>query len=419
MATYLRKAVVMGPAGTIRPGGNEPQDMRFNSRRYGASTSDSALFYLQTATKWARFWVHLPTLWPDRNTVRTDLLDNLDYQIAFARALSGVQGVILTFHYELPPWINGSTVNQRAFPQDLSSTGPWALAVSQFAARYNRFNPGRPYGGYSYIDILEPFNEPNLLAVQDSGPGGLNAGETVAFMMYRAKQIIGTPAYNKTPLIGGPCVHDQDLTTSVKTDYDLFTRQVLGGLANNGFYNLRDSQGLPYDYSVVWTMHNYNDVEHDHGSDTNTPDKSTYGKNRDGSPDPVRARTVMRSRRIADLLSSRGWKGWPNGTAGYPGIFITEGGADTDRLANLYPGRSYADILTIQSQLLQRNLNRLSTDDTGWGVGMMSNYLWYSAAPNSNGSSGLFDPISGASPNFTGGAPRPAYTTWANYPGRV
>jgi hypothetical protein len=49
----------------------------------------------------------------------------------------------------------------------------------------------------------------------------------------------------------------------------------------------------------------------------------------------------------------------------------------------------------------------------------MSNYLWYSAAPNSNGSSGLFDPISGASPNFTGGAPRPAYTTWANYPGRV
>jgi hypothetical protein len=68
----------------------------------------------------------------------------------------------------------------------------------------------------------------------------------------------------------------------VKTDYDLFTRQVLGGLANNGFYNLRDSQGLPYDYSVVWTMHNYNNVEHDHGSDTNTPDKSTYGKN--GAP---------------------------------------------------------------------------------------------------------------------------------------
>ena len=94
-------------------------------------------------------------------------------------------------------------------------------------------------------------------------------------------------------------------------------------------------------------MHNYNDVEHDHGPDTNTPDKSTYGKNPDGTPDPVRARTVMRSRRIADLLSSRGWKGWPNGTAGYPGIFITEGGADTDRLANIYPGRSYADILTI------------------------------------------------------------------------
>jgi hypothetical protein len=68
----------------------------------------------------------------------------------------------------------------------------------------------------------------------------------------------------------------------------------------------------------------------------------------------------MRSRRIADLLSSRGWKGWPNGTVGYPGIFITEGGADTDRLANIYPGRSYADILTIQSQLLQRNLNRLA-----------------------------------------------------------
>jgi hypothetical protein len=274
--------------------------------------------------------------------------------------------------------------------------------------------PNRPYNGYSYIDILEPFNEPNLLAVQNSGPNGWSAGATVAFMMYRAKQIIGGAAYNKTPLIGGPCVYDNDETTSNKTDYDFFTRDVLGSLANNGFYNLRDSQGQPYDYSVVWTIHNYNDVEYDHGPDTNTPDRNVHGVG-----DPIRARTVMRSRLIADLLSSRGWKGWPNGTDGYPGIFITEGGADTDRLASIYPGYSYSDILTVQSSLLQRNVNRLSNDTTGWGVGMMSNYLWYcDPVPNRSGSSGLFDPIYGASPNFTGGRPRPAYTTWANYPGR-
>jgi hypothetical protein len=97
----------MGPAGTKQPGGNEPQDFRFDSG-YGASTSDASLFYQQTATKWARLWVHLPTLWPDTNSVDTNLLYNLDYQIAFARALSSVQGVILTFHHDLPNWINAA-----------------------------------------------------------------------------------------------------------------------------------------------------------------------------------------------------------------------------------------------------------------------------------------------------------------------
>jgi hypothetical protein len=40
------------------------------------------------------------------------------------------------------------------------------------------------------------------------------------------------------------------------------------------------------------------------------------------------------------------------------------------------PGEGGSDILATQSSLLQRNLNRLSEDTTGWGVGMMSNCLW-------------------------------------------
>lgn len=411
MATYLRKAVCMGPAGTMTPSAAEPQDLRFNSRRYmagGAAQPDNCFFFAVTGTKWARFFVHLPSLWPDRNTVRTDLLDNLDFQIAAARLFAGVQGVILSFHHDLPQWINGSA-NPRALPSDVSSGSNWALVVGQFAARYNRFNASRPYSGASLIDVLEPFNEPNLLAVQASS-GGLNIGERVAVMMKTAKQIAGI--LNKTPIMAGPSVYDTDLTTANRTDYDLFTRQVLGGLANNGFYALRDSAGLPYDYAFVWTMHNYNDVERDHGPDTNTPDATTYYPR-----DPVRARTVIRTRRVAGLMSTRGWKGWPNGTPGYPGMFITEGGADVTRLQqNVYPGLSATDARTAQALLLQRSLQRLSNDDTGLGVGMMTNYLWYSGFAGSNGNTGVLDETNSA---YAGGAVRPAATIWSQYPSRV
>jgi hypothetical protein len=399
MASYLRKGVVMGPAGTVYPGQYQPQDLRFKSGRYvvnGSAQPDNCYFYAISGTRWARFWVHLPSLWPRRDYVDPGLLDNLDFQIAAARIFCGVQGVILSFHHDLPQWINGSA-DPRALPQDVSLTGGWALAVSQFAARYNRFNASRPYGGYSWIDVLEPFNEPNLLAPKSTAPNGWNHGEAVAFMMYRAKQIIGNPGYGNNPIIGGPAVHDTTETSSTgKTDYDEFTRQVLGGLANNGFYNLRDPQGLPYDHSVVWTMHNYNDVERDlAGSD-------------------------MRSKRVADLLSQRGWAGWPNGTPGYPGIFITEGGADMDRLAALYPGHNYSFLLNKQATLLQNNLDRLGTDDVGRGIGMFCQYLWYTGAVGSSGNTGLLEGIAYNPSNgqYVGGAVRPATNVFTPYPGR-
>lgn len=201
-------------------------------------------------------------------------------------------------------------------------------------------------------------------------------------------------------------------------DYYNFTRRVLDILNQGGnFYGYTAPDGSSLDNRFVWTMHNYNDVERDHGAGSIAPDAATY---RVG--DPNYARNIRRTRRAANVLNAFGWRGWPNATPGVPHIFITEGGADFDRLRTIYPGRTRAALLDVQADLIQRNFNRLTTPGEGYGVDLHTNYLWYSDAPGTSGQTGLLEQILPGPPSgppYTGGVVRPSYSRWKLYPGRL
>lgn len=412
MSSFLRKCVSVGEAQIKYPGASNPQDLRFNTGRYlvnGRPYHDNLYFFSTTGTKWARFWVLLTDVWPTANYVDQVRLDTLDLNIALARIYGGVTNVILTFHHDLPSWINGSS-NPRDLPANTSFGGPWSYVLSAFAQRYSAANPGRPYDGWSLVDVIEPFNEPNLLS-PPAYADGTTVSSRCADLLTAAKKVITYTG--NAPMIGGPCVHDTDSEDSNKLNYYDFTRRVLDRLGSNGFYAIRDANGASVDHRVVWTMHNYNDVERDHGSNTLAPDRSTYHPT-----SSIRARTVLRSRKIAEQLNAFGWRGWPNGTPGEPGIFITEGGTDLDRMRSIWGFSDYNTAAQGQANLLQRSLDRLGNDTSGWGVGLTTNYLWYSGPANSGGNTGFFNEV-GAQPPYPGGEGRfYSYLAWSQFPGR-
>jgi hypothetical protein len=80
-----RRAVALGPAGTIYPGST--QDLRVGGNRS---------FLADTRTRWVRLWADWPTLAPTRGTFDTTRLTALDAQIAQAKR-DGLN-VILTLY---------------------------------------------------------------------------------------------------------------------------------------------------------------------------------------------------------------------------------------------------------------------------------------------------------------------------------
>src|SRR3954467_10689515 len=107
MASNLRRMVVLGPSGTINPGGSH--DYRSASNR---------LFFSDTRTRWVRLWADWPTLEPANGQLDTARLAALDAQIARAKR-DGVK-VILTL-YRFPTWANGTAA---LTPEQLAATMP-------------------------------------------------------------------------------------------------------------------------------------------------------------------------------------------------------------------------------------------------------------------------------------------------------
>jgi hypothetical protein len=139
-----------------------------------------------------------------------------------------------------------------------------------------------------------------------------------------------------------------------------------------------------------WSHHNYGDIELDQG------DGSTTGRQ---TPRVANVRAAITGK----------WAGWPSSVSSNPQIFLTEGGARLDRINKLYFGNAglYPDLLSAQSFLLQRNVNRMSNNTDGQRIAMLTWYLWTSQ-PGFD--SGLREPT------IRGGGTRPAYTAWTAVP---
>src|SRR3954451_11312911 len=169
MASNLRRMVVLGPSGTINPGGSH--DYRSASNR---------LFFSDTRTRWVRFWADWPTLEPANGQLDTARLASLDAQIARAKR-DGLK-VILTL-YRFPTWANGTdaltpdqlaatmpdrnlgpdpaTTAQRPLflsPDERSQTGCVGRFPAPVVTRYSRKSARRPNVD-AVVDFIEVCNE--------------------------------------------------------------------------------------------------------------------------------------------------------------------------------------------------------------------------------------------------------------------
>ncbi|MDX6723691.1 MAG: hypothetical protein QOD73_2095 [Solirubrobacteraceae bacterium] len=408
MASTLRRMVVLGPSGTILPGGS--QDYREAGNRR---------FFQETGTRWARLWADWPTLMPTASGFDTARLDALDEQIALARR-DGLR-IILTL-YRFPTWANGidgMTADQLAatmpdrrtagqgdnqaklvefrYPDDVSAGSPWGRFVDALVGRYSRTDAGRPTLDAT-IDVLEVCNEPNLQWWPQQSPSttgdpfassaaGIVVHDVVARMFETAQGIVA--AHGGEPLLAGPGLADFLDTSRLRTGYASFAGRLLPLLASRGF---RPGPGF------AWTHHNYTDVTFDQGAGTTAPDAAT-----------VPARTTNNAADMRRRLVGN-WAGWPAGDASDPWVMITEGGVTMASLASAarWNIADPAARLAKQAELIRRNWDRMATDTgDGAGIAMVCNYLWYT---DPNFDSGLCDDLA------SGGATRPAYATWSGLP---
>src|SRR3954469_25113209 len=409
MAANLRRMVVLGPSGTITPGSSH--DYRQAGNRG---------FFAETGTRWVRMWADWPTLMPAASSFDPAMIGSLDAQIALARR-DGLR-IVLTL-YRFATWANGTAamtpdeltttmpdrkasatspetsakaVNMR-YPDDVSPASAWGDFVDRIASRYSRGNPARPSLDAT-IDVLEICNEPNLQWWPQQGPStdpanAFGAGPVVihdvlARMFATAKTIVAR--YGGEPLLGGPGLADSTAATNsrLRTGYDTTSDLLLPRVAGAGF-----AAGPRF----VWTHHNYTDVTFDQGTGTTARDAATAGRTQNFAAD-------MRRRLIAGR-----WSGWPAGEPADPWIMLTEGGVTIQsiRSAARWNIADPAAQRVKQAELIQRAWNRMASAAEGAGIAVASNYLWYT---DPNFDSGLCETFA------SGGARRPAYTTWGGLP---
>src|SRR3954468_2738279 len=401
MAANLRRMVVLGPSGTINPGTSH--DYR---------QADNRRFFAETGTRWVRMWADWPTLMPTANGFAQPIIDSLDEQIAFARR-DGLR-IVLTL-YRFPRWANGTDQIDPAAPQpdrmarggtsvktlefrypsDVGVNSDWGRFVDSIASRYSAGNPARPSLDAT-IDVLEIANEPNLQWWPQQGPsptadpfdpGPLVVHEVLVRMFATAKAIVAR--YGDEPMLGGPAMADSVGDTRLRTGYGTLSDALLPALRTAGF-----TAGERF----VWTHHNYTDVTFDQGAGTTAPpDAANTDRTKSFAAD-------MRQRLIAG-----GWAGWPAADPADPWIMLTEGGVTNQSIRTRWgiPDSNQAAQRAKQADLIQRAWDRMASTADGAGIAVMSNYLWYT---DPNFDSGLADTFA------SGGAIRPAYTTWRGLP---
>jgi hypothetical protein len=405
MATNLRRMVVLGPSGTINPGGSH--DYRNASNR---------LFFSDTRTRWARFWADWPTLEPNPCQLDTTRLAALDAQIARAKR-DGLK-VILTL-YRFPTWANGTaalTAEQLAatmpdrktatdpetkaksllmrYPDDVSETSAFGRFLTTLVTRYSRNNARRPVLD-AVVDFIELCNEPNYTWWPQQAPSTdpanpyatstITIAGVVARMFATAQRI--TARYGGEPMLCGPGLSDTTDGGRLRTAYHSFTERLLPALAALSFV-----PGAKF----AWSHHNYTDVTYDMGAGSTFPGAAT---------DPTRL-----TNRAADTrrrLVGR-WAGWPAADAANPQVLLTEGGVTLPNITARWGITDRAAQLAKQAELVQRNWNRMAVNTgEGAGIAMIGYYLWYTDPNYDCGLAETFE---------SGGATRPAYKTWKALP---
>jgi hypothetical protein len=405
MSTNLRRMVVLGPSGTITPGSSH--DYRQAGNR---------AFFAQTGTRWVRMWADWPTLMPDASGFDPAIIGSLDAQIALARR-DGLR-IVLTL-YRFATWANGTDAMTPAqlaatmpdrkasatsadtsakalnmhYPDDVSPASAWGDFVDRIASRYSRGNPARPALDAT-IDVLEICNEPNLQWWPQQGPsadpadpfaaGPVIIHDVIVRMFATAKAIVAR--YGGEPMLGGPALADSTAATNsrLRTGYDTTSDLLLPRVAGAG-------------PRFAWTHHNYTDVTFDQGAGTSFPNAAGHTTN---------FAADMRRRLIAG-----GWAGSPAADPADPWLILTEGGVTIQSIRSParwgIPDTDPAAQRAKQSELVQRSWDRMASATEGAGIAVTSNYLWYT---DPNFDSGLCDTLA------SGGATRPAYTTWGGLP---
>jgi hypothetical protein len=196
---------------------------------------------------------------------------------------------------------------------------------------------------------------------------------------------------------------DEDGTphdTDTQTTYLTFNNALLGALKALQFT-------APLDF--IWSHHNYNDTSYDLGVGSTDP-----------APDNAKkAAPKNRARHARTLLVGR-WSGGPYGDLNAPYLFITEGGVHrTTKWAQAWSLANTASAWDSKhSELMQKMLARMQNESDGKGIGMVAQFLFYTAH---NYDSGICDPrttdTEQALPSANDGAKRqPAFDNWAAAP---
>ncbi len=180
------------------------------------------------------------------------------------------------------------------------------------------------------------------------------------------------------------------------TDYAAFTDALLSALTSRGFLG---------DPAFIWSQHNYADILYDLGPAVNGTHLYTAGQ----------AYQTNRAATTRMKLVNGGWSGYSDANTGPQSVWLTEGGADIQKVSDTYYGTSYpnsfaTDAYQRAADLSERAWIRVHNDNAnsggqngGSGIGLFSNYLWYSSAyPNDTGL---------CEPSYSG-ATRKSYAKW-------
>jgi hypothetical protein len=353
---------------------------------------------LALGTRWVRIWIRWDKaqLYPPAFVPLSDLdgslndvagcgpgcgfryIQAIDAQIALARA-AGLNVILTSWFF--PRWANGTADKpadwgrqdrgSASTPPDRLKPLEWRIPTGELGqeGHYGRWLAWLMdrYAGHGRGLVLEIMNEPNgqlwpqqaaSSTADPYGAGEVVIGSLVAEMIATAHALSAARGH---PIgLAAPALSDRPRPSDrLFTDQQAAVPAILAGL---------DDRGVAPGPSLVWTHHNYSDIERNIAS-------------------PTRAESLR------ELLRGR-WHG--RGGPGDPRVWLTEGGA---RL-----GSGDVTDPAAQALLLAASWQRMSAAP---GIEMFSNYLMY-ADPVAN--SGLCESIA------SGGAPRPVWEVFRSFP---